>query len=564
MNFNKKKYIKAVKKTAVITIVTAMLFTAYGCSSGGDSSKNSTEETTAGISDNSTGSIPVSIEDMFSDRDMEIGYDEQSAINIKLENDSVSCDDSGVVIDGTVVTISKEGVYVLSGTLSEGQIIVDTGDSDKVQLVLKNVDITCKSSAAIYVKNANKVFITTAKDSENTLKTTGEFVNIDDNNIDGVIFAKADITLNGAGTLNIDCSLAHGIVCKDDLKLTSGTYNINAASHALSGKGSVRIAGGTFNLTSKTAGIHSENTDNTDNTEKGFIYIADGELTISSEKDGIKAGSSLTINGGNINITKSEEGLEAIYIDINGGNINIVSNDDGINASGGNSDSSKMQGDSSIYIKITAGTVNVAARGDGVDSNGNIYITGGALYVTGPESNGDSALDYEKEAVITGGTVVAAGYSGMAVNFSSSSTQGSMLVNITNTVSGEVTLKDESGETLVSYTPQKSYNSVVISTPKIEISKTYTVSMAGTETSVTMDSLIYGEGMSMGGGGMGRPEDGNRPSGMERPEDGERPSGMERPEKGERPSGMEKPEKGEKPSGNPQELPDNGESPNEM
>lgn len=540
MNFNRKKYIKAVKKTAVITIAAAMLFTAYGCSSGGDSSKNSTEETTAGISDNSTGSIPVSVEDMFSDRDMEIGYDEQSAINIKLENDSVSCDDSGVTIDGTVVTISREGVYVLSGTLSEGQIIVDTGDTDKVQLVLKNVDITCKSSAAIYVKNADKVFITTAKDSENTLKTTGEFVNIDDNNIDGVIFAKADITLNGAGTLNIDCSSAHGIVCKDDLKLTSGTYNINSASHALSGKDSVRIAGGTYNLTSKTASIHSENTENTDNTEKGFIYIADGEFTISSEKDGIKAGSSLTINGGNINITKAEEGLEAMYIDINDGNINIVSDDDGINASGGNSDSSKMQGDSSLYIKITGGTVNVVARGDGVDSNGNIYITGGALYVTGPESNGDSALDYEKEAVITGGTVVAAGYSGMAVNFSNSSTQGSMLVNITNTVSGEVTLKDESGETLVSYTPQKSYNSVVISTPKIEISKTYTVSMAGTETSVTMDSLIYGEGMSMGGGGMGRPEDGNRPN------------------------GMEKPEKGEKPSGNPQELPDNGESPSEM
>lgn len=564
MNFNRKKYIKAVKKTAVITIAAAMLFTAYGCSSGGDSSKNSTEETTAGISDNSTGSIPVSVEDMFSDRDMEIGYAEQSAINIKLEDDSVSCDDSGVTIDGTVVTINKEGVYALSGTLSEGQIIVDTGDTDKVQLVLKNVDITCKSSAAIYVKNADKVFITTAKDSENTLKTTGEFVNIDDNNIDGVIFAKADITLNGAGTLNIDCSSAHGIVCKDDLKLTSGTYNINAASHALSGKDSVRIAGGTYNLTSKTASIHSENTENTDNTEKGFIYIADGEFTISSEKDGIKAGSSLTINGGNINITKAEEGLEAMYIDINGGNINIVSDDDGINASGGNSDSSKMQGDSSLYIKITGGTVNVVARGDGVDSNGNIYITGGALYVTGPESNGDSALDYEKEAVITGGTVVAAGYSGMAVNFSSSSTQGSMLVNITNTVSGEVTLKDESGETLVSYTPQKSYNSVVISTPKIEVSKTYTVSMAGTETSVTMDSLIYGEGMSMGGGGMGRPEDGNRPNGMEMPEDGERPSGMERPEDGERPSGMEKPEKGEKPSGNLQELPDNGESPSEM
>lgn len=545
MNFNRKKYIRSVKKAAVLSMVTAMIFTACGCKSSNDSSKNSTETTTASTSGNSSGSISVSAKDMFSDRDMEIGYDEQSAINIKLNNNSVSCDDSGVTIDGTVVTISKEGVYVLSGTLAGGQIIVDAGDSDKIQLVLNDADISCESSAAIYVKNADKVFITTAKDSENTLRTTGEFVNIDDNNIDGVIFAKADITLNGAGTLNIDCSSAHGIVCKDDLKLTSGTYNINAASHALSGKDSIRIAGGTYNLTSKTASIHSENTDN---TEKGFIYIADGEFTISSEKDGIKASSSLTINGGNINITRSEEGLEAMYIDVNGGNISIAANDDGINASGGNSDSSKMQGDSSLYIKITGGTVNVVARGDGIDSNGNIYITGGALYVTGPESNGDSAIDYENEAVITGGTVVAAGYSGMAVNFSSSSTQGSMLVNITNTVSGEITLKDDAGEILVSYTPQKSYNSVVISTPKIELSKTYTVSMGGTETTVTMDNLIYGEGMSMGGGGMGRPEDGNRPNGMEKPEDGQIPDGMGRPEDGEMPSGMERPEKGERPS----------------
>lgn len=418
------------------------------------------------------------------------------------------------------MTISKEGVYVLSGNLNEGQIIVDAGDSDKVQLVLDNADIICKSSAPIYVKNADKVFITTTKDSENTLETTDEFVNIDDNNIDGVIFAKADVTLNGAGTLNIECSKAHGIVCKDDLRLTSGTYNINVASNALSGKDSIRIAGGTFNITSKKAAIHSENTDD---AQKGFIYIADGDFTILSEKDGIKASSYLAINGGNINITKSEEGLEAMYVDINGGDISIVSSDDGINASGGNSDSKRMQGDSSLYIKINGGTVNVNAGGDGIDSNGNIYVTGGTLYVTGPVSGGDSAIDYEVEAVISGGTVVAAGFSNMAVNFSTSSTQASMLVNIANTVSGEIVLKDDTGEILASYTPKNAYNSVVISTPKIELSKTYTVSMGKTETSVTMDSLIYGEGNNMGGGK--RPGDGG-----ERPGDrGERPEKMEFP-----------------------------------
>ena len=169
----------------------------------------------------------------------------------------------------------RRDIY-FSGTLSEGQIVVDA-DNAKVQIVFDNVDITCASSAAVYVKSAEKVFVTLAEGSQNTLRNTDEYVAIDDNNIDAVIFAKSDLTLNGTGSLTIISAEGHGIVSKDDLKIIGGTYDITAAGHALSGKDSVRIADGTFILTAEKDGIHAENADD---EEKGYIYIADGDFTI--------------------------------------------------------------------------------------------------------------------------------------------------------------------------------------------------------------------------------------------------------------------------------------------
>ena len=136
-----------------------------------------------------------------------------------------------------------------------------------MQIVFDNVDITCASSAAVYVKSAEKVFVTLAEGSQNTLRNTDEYVAIDDNNIDAVIFAKSDLTLNGTGSLTIISAEGHGIVSKDDLKIIGGTYDITAAGHALSGKDSVRIADGTFILTAEKDGIHAENADD---EEKGY------------------------------------------------------------------------------------------------------------------------------------------------------------------------------------------------------------------------------------------------------------------------------------------------------
>lgn len=332
------KYFQNIKLYGIIGAAVIMAMSVTACSTVKNSGTEiSTAQTSAGLADGATVNGIYSYDDMFTERDLDVGYDESSAIKINLADDSTTvtvgddtetdaskadetkADDSktdetkadesetnetenaasGVYISGNIITITKEGTYVLSGALSEGQIVVDA-DSAKVQLVLDNADITCASSAAIYVKNADKAFITLAEGSENILMNTAEYEEIDDNNIDAVIFSKDDLTLNGKGTLTINSEYGHGIVSKDDFKLVGGTYNITAENHALSGKDSVRIADGTYNLTSGKDGIHSENADD---DEKGFVYIASGDFTIESTGDGIDASYVVQIDDGAFDIT---------------------------------------------------------------------------------------------------------------------------------------------------------------------------------------------------------------------------------------------------------------------
>lgn len=297
----RRKRLCALLGSAVI-----LSMTVTACSGSAANSTDTTESQQA-----SDAGETLSYDDMFTDRDLDVGYEESDSVKINLSDDSTtvssgdsdnsSTDDTvdGVTVDGNVITITSDGTYIISGTLSEGQIVVDA-DNKKVQLVLDNADITCATSAAIYVKSADKTFVTLAEGSENILMNTSEFEAVDDNNIDAVIFSKDDLTLNGSGTLTINSENGHGIVSKDDLKITGGTYNITAASHALSGKDSVRIAAGTFNLVSGKDGIHSENADD---DEKGYVYIAGGEFTIDSTGDGIDASNIVQIDDGTFDIT---------------------------------------------------------------------------------------------------------------------------------------------------------------------------------------------------------------------------------------------------------------------
>ena len=446
--------------------------------------------------------------------------------------------------------------------------MVDNEDEDaKIQIVLDNVSIINSSSACIYVKAADKVFITTKEGSTNTLTVTGEYVSTDDNNVDAVIFSKDDLVLNGSGTLNIEATYGHGVVSKDDLKVTGGTVNINAADHGLSGKDSVRITSATINITANEDGIHSSNEDD-ENTTAGYIYVADGTITVSAGDDGMHADLETRIDGGSVTVTESYEGLEGQLVVVCGGDITVNVSDDGINAGGGADASGTTSGfgggrdmfsasnvDCKIYIY--GGNINVNSKGDGIDSNGDLYIYGGEIYVDGPENDGNAALDKgeQSQAYIYGGTIIATGMSGMAEAFSEDSSQVSILLNLEETVTGEVSIKDANGNVIASYTPSKSYNSVVVSSSELIEGETYTITTGGTETEITVDgmSVVEGEVGMNGGGQRGQMPDGNVQS-------GEAPSGEtpqmqdgERPELPEGATEDELPEmpSGEKPSGNP-------------
>ena len=214
-----------------------------------------------------------------------------------------------------------------------------------------------------------------------------------------------------------------------------------------------------------------------------------------------------------MNITRSYEGLEGTVVNISGGEVSVTASDDGINAAGGKDTSGtagwfgsdSFRGDSQSSITISGGSITIDASGDGIDSNGSLTVTGGTVYVNGSVSDGDGALDYEGEGIITGGTVVAVGSSGMAVNFGKNSTQGSILYNLSSAQNAgtEVTLTDENGKVLASFTPTKTFRSVVISAPGVEVGSTYTLTVGSQTFSVTMDSVVYGTG-SGGFGGFGK------------------------------------------------------------
>ena len=249
---------------------------------------------------------PVSVIDpsaLFSDRDLDGSYDESAAVPIQLTGETAACTSNAVSIDGTQITLLDEGTYLVSGTLTDGQIVVDADDTDKVQIVLAGAAITCADSAAIYSKNADKVFLTLAEGTENTLTNGGSYTAIDENNIDAVVFSKTDLTLNGSGNLTIDAQAGHGVVSKDELTVTGGGYTVTTAEHGMTGKDSLAVAGGTFTITSGKDGLHAENADD---SALGFLYVADGEFTIAAQGDAVSASGALQTDGGTFELTTGE------------------------------------------------------------------------------------------------------------------------------------------------------------------------------------------------------------------------------------------------------------------
>lgn len=540
--------------------------------------------------------------DMFTERDNKTDFDESKAVTIKLNGTTATANSDSVKISGSKITVTEEATYLVSGKLTDGMLIVNAPNTAKLQIVLSGADITSKTSAALYILEADKVFVTLADGTSNILANGGTFTAIDDNNIDGVLFSKQDLTLNGTGSLTVTSPSGHGIVCKDDLVITGGTYTINSSSHGLDANDSVRIANATLNIDAGKDAIHAENTDD---ASLGFVYIGSGTIKAEAEGDGIAAGAymqitsgtisllvgggakngtkassgnyggfmggghggmrpggsknptaetedtvsmkglkaansllisngnitidsaddsvhsdvsviinggtftiasgddaihaenTLTVTAGKIDISESYEGLEALHIDVRGGNIKLKASDDGLNAAGGNDQSGTeggrdgmfggkpggggrgggMSANSNGSIKISGGTLYINSSGDGLDANGTLEISGGYTTVVGPTQGDTATLDYDISATVTGGTFIGTGAQGMAQTFSNSE-QGVIAISVGNQSAGtKITLKNESGKTIIEHSPELNFAVVILSSPEIKKNETYTVTV---------------------------------------------------------------------------------------
>lgn len=405
--------------------------------------------------------------------------------------------------------IAGAGSLTVSANFNNGITSKDTLriDSAAITVNAKNHGINGKDYLTL--KNA-KVSVTSGGDA---LRSTND----SDEALGYITSVNSDLTLvSGEDGMQAETVMT---ISGGEINIKSGDGSGAKISGDTSAKGikagtSLVLLDGTFTLDCCDDAVHSN----------GGAEISGGTFAISTGDDGVHADENLKISGGTINISKSYEGLEGATIDISGGKIAITASDDGINAAGGNDESGfgggmardTFGGSSSYFVNISGGKLNIDASGDGIDSNGNLTVSGGEIYVSGPTSGGDSALDYDGTAAITGGIFIAAGSSGMAQNFGDSSTQGSIMLTYQSFASGKISVADSSGNVLAEYTPSKNYSCVVVSCPGLTKGGTYTVTACGQSQSVTLESTIYGSG-SMGGGQPG--QGGQQPGGT--PPDGD-------------------------------------------
>ncbi len=536
---------------------------------------------------------------------MEFGFEEEDIRTDITPQDGRAIDLSDTDLTGgdKNMRITSGGAYTLTGTKTDCMLIVDAPD-ENVQLILNGITIDNANGPAVYIKEAGHVTITLADGTANTLRDGASYtVTDEDSTLDAAIFSRADLTINGTGTLNVTGRYKHGVVSKDDLIISSGTLDITANNVGLDGKDCVKINAGNITIDAGSDGIRASNEED---TTRGYVYLNGGAFTVRAGNDGIqaatvvkidnatlditaggggetssmidttesykgiKAGSDIAVSGGcftissqddslhsngtitmeggaytltsgddgvhadtdlaisgddtKLTVTRSYEGLEASSVVIAGGTVSLTASDDGINAAGGN-DSSAIGGRpgqgqftaSTGKVVIAGGTIYINASGDAIDSNGTLQITGGDITVSGANQGDTAILDFDTTGEISGGTFVGTGAAGMVQNFSSSSTQGVIMVQAGGQAGTQIILTDESGKTILTHTADQAFSCVILSHADIQQGETYTFSVGSSETSITMTGTVYGGSGGMGGmggfgGGMGGSfGGGNRP-----------------------------------------------------
>ena len=496
-----------------------------------------------------SGLTSLSVE--YSEEDLDATWDTSSAVMISLLGNTAEISGDGAIMEENKIRITEGGTYVLSGSLEDGQILIEADEEAKIKLVLNAVEIKSSDGPAIYSVENDKVIITIAKGTSNRVEDSATYTLAEgEEEPNAAIFSKSDLTINGSGTLVVNGNYNNGIVSKDDLVITGGNVTVLAVNDGIKGRDSIAIKDGNFTITAKDGDALQASND--EDAEKGWISIDGGNFVITATGDGLQAESLLQVTNGTLSIACGDdglhadaallveegtilisncyEGLEASEITVNGGTIDLTSEDDGFNAAGGNDE---------YYIRITGGDITIDAKGDGIDSNGSLYFAGGTVKVNGPTNNGNGPMDYNGVCEVTGGTLTIAGSSGMAQAPSDSSTQCSVSVyySAAQAAGTVASLVDANGTVILSFAPEKEYSSIVFSDPKLIQGESYTLlSGESTLTKVTLSEIITkisedGSAVTGGMGGQSAPHpegDGERP---ERPE-GERPEGAGTPPDG--------------------------------
>lgn len=481
----------------------------------------------------------------YSDRDRDASYDEAAATKIALTGQGATVSGEGAAVEGSTVIITAAGTYVVSGELTAGSLTVNAGDADKVQIVLSGASIRNEAGPALNIQQADKVFVTLAAGSQNTLADGASYTLAEgEDEPNAALYSKADLTINGTGALTVEGNYRHGVNSRDDLVVTGGTLTVTAKEDGLRGKDCVKVADGSFAITAGGDGVKSNNDED---PTRGFVSIDGGTFAVEAGDEGFQAATYLrlaggdaqikaadhalrsdveaamsggtyvveaggkgmnpetkfTMDGGTFTVAGCEEGIEAQEVIVNDGELNITASDDGINAAVAERSDETAEAavatnaSEDCLIQINGGMVTVDAGGDGLDSNGYVEVNGGVVLASGSAGGGDSALDYEYGAKITGGAVILAGATGMAETFTEG-TQPFAMVAAEGAAGTNLAVTDEAGTVLVSYTVPKAFQCAVVSAPGLTEGATGKVIVGGTVTGA--DSAGYATGAAVEGG----------------------------------------------------------------
>ncbi|PZL76229.1 hypothetical protein CI088_03360 [Enterococcus plantarum] len=393
------------------------------------------------------------------------------------------------------LTINGSGTLDVTGNYSNGI-------RSKDDLVITNgvLNITAKNNA---IKGKDSVSIANGTFSLKTTEGDGiQANNSTDTDKGWVALDGGTYTIqSGNDGIQAETNLS---IAKSDLKIqTASGYNdqsidTTASYKGLKAAGNIMIDDGTFDINTADDAIHSNAT----------VTINNGTFSLTSGDDGIHADTDLLINNGKITVSQSYEGLEGATVTINDGDISVKASDDGINAAGGSSGEDGQEGqfgadsfgepgsggDSTKFIEINGGATYVNSDGDGIDSNGDVRMTAGTLIVNGPTDSGNGALDYDGTFTIDGGIFAASGSSGMAMSASDTSSQAalSLFFDDTQKAGSLVNLKNEAGETVISFAPEKDFSHIAISSPDLKVGETVTLSTGGKDSGTAKNGLYSG------------------------------------------------------------------------